>query len=172
MPDYNQSKIYKIINEELPNLVYYGSTTRTLNKRLSCHNNKFNRCSSKALFSVGTPEIILLENYPCETKEELLKRERYWIEGNQCVNHCIPYRTQKETIELKKQYQQYNKEQLAEYYKQWIQDNKQTLNKKFECECGGQYTHKHITTHFKTKKHKEFISLKKPFLDANGVHQN
>ena len=174
MPNYQQSKIYKIINEELKGLVYYGSTTRTLKHRFKGHkdDSKIKNCSSKALFSVGTPEIILLELYPCSSKADLLKRERYWIEGNECVNHNIPYRTQKENIELKKQYQQDNKEQLAEYIKQYRQDNKQTLNEKFECECGGQYTHKHITTHFKTKKHKEFISLKKPLLDAIGVHQN
>ena len=168
IPDYQQGKIYKIINHELPNLIYYGSTTRTLNNRFSRHKNKYNNCSSKIMFSVGTPEIILLEEYPCETKQELEERERYYIEGNECVNHYIPCRTKKEYYEdnkeklneQSKQYKQDNKEQLVEYFKQYRQDNKQTLNEKFECECGGQYTHKHITTHFKTKKHIAFASVK------------
>ena len=163
IPDYQQGKIYKLINHELPNLVYYGSTTQTLNKRLQCHKDDSKRTnnSSKIMFSIGCPEIILLEYYPCETKQELEAKEREWIEGNECVNHYIPGRTQKETIELKKQYQQDNKEQLAEYYKQWRQDNKQTLNKKTDCHCGGKYTYQNKAQHKKTKKHIAFIELNK-----------
>jgi hypothetical protein len=41
-------------------------------------------------------EIILIENYPCETKEELHKRERHFIESMQCVNKVIPTRTHKD----------------------------------------------------------------------------
>ena len=120
IPDYQQGKIYKIINHELPNLIYYGSTTRTLNNRFSRHKNKYNNCSSKIMFSVGTPEIILLEEYPCETKQELEERERYYIEGNECVNHYIPCRT-------KKEYYEDNKEKLNEQSKQYKQDNKEKL---------------------------------------------
>ena len=148
MRDYNQSKIYKIINEELKGLVYYGSTTAPLKQRYTEHKSKSNNCSSKIMFSVGTPEIILLEEYPCSSKEELIKRERYWIEGNECVNHHIPGRTLKE----------------------YRDDNKNLINKqmseKNNCECGGKYTYGHKSVHMKTKKHIKFISLKKPLLDA------
>mgnify|MGYP003656080151 CR=1 FL=1 len=146
MPDYQQAKIYKIVNHELKGLVYYGSTTATLKKRFSQHKTSLN-CSSKALFSVGYPEIILLEYYPCETKQELEERERVWIEGNECVNKYITGRTAKEHKELKK-----------EYYKQYRQDNNEQRKEKFDCECGGKYTHTNISIHLKSKKHIMFSS--------------
>ena len=33
-------------------------------------------------------------------------------------------------------------------------------NTKINCECGGKFTHKHKTTHFKSCKHQEFIKNK------------
>ena len=168
MPDYQHGKIYKIINEELKGLVYYGSTTETLKQRFSKHKSSLN-CSSKTLFSVGYPEIILLEDYPCETKADLLKRERYWIKGNECINCQIPGRTQK-------QHYQDNKEKIVEYKKQHYQDNKKQIElkskEKFECECGGKYTYSSKSRHMKSKKHIKFISSKQSFVDAIGVHQN
>ena len=38
--------------------------------------------------------IILLETVKCNSKDELLQRERYWIESTTCVNKYIPSRTQ------------------------------------------------------------------------------
>jgi hypothetical protein len=184
MPDYNNGKIYKIVNSEMPNLVYIGSTTQKLNIRLQGHKDKSNKCTSKALFEHGQPEIILLEDYPCETKTELEKRERYWIEGNQCVNTKIPCRTNKEyrednkekIIETSKVYRQDNKEKLNEYRKTYYQDNnekikenakayrlnnKEKINERhninFECDCGGRYTHNNKAKHNKSKKHQAFI---------------
>ena len=177
IPDYQQGKIYKLINHELPNLVYYGSTTQTLNKRLQCHKDDSKRTnnSSKIMFSIGCPEIILLEYYPCETKQELEAKEREWIEGNECVNHYIPGRTQKETIELKKQHYQDNKEIYKLKNKKYRQDNNEKIkekrnekrNEKTDCECGGKYIYSSKSRHIKSKKHIKFISLKKPLLDVD-----
>ena len=38
-------------------------------------------------------KIELLEDYPCENKEQLLKREGYYIQNNDCVNRCVAGRT-------------------------------------------------------------------------------
>jgi hypothetical protein len=46
--------------------------------------------------------IVLLEDYPCETKDQLLARERYYIENNICVNKIITTRTPKEYREKNK----------------------------------------------------------------------
>ena len=35
--DYSKGKIYKLTNEDMPDLVYYGSTIRTLKERLRGH---------------------------------------------------------------------------------------------------------------------------------------
>tara|TARA_R110000772_G_scaffold102128_1_gene202772 strand:- start:816 stop:1334 length:519 start_codon:yes stop_codon:yes gene_type:complete len=166
MPDYQQAKIYKLINYELKGLVYYGSTTQTLNERFSSHksDSKTKNKSSKIMFSLGSPEIILLEYYPCSSKEELEARERVWVEGNECVNHNIPGRTGKE-------YHEDNKEKILEYKKQWREDNKETLTEKFDCQCGGKYTQANKSGHLKTKKHKEFISSTQPVVDVDHVNQ-
>ena len=38
-----------------------------------------------------------MESVPCETKNELHKRERYHIEKNVCVNKVVPLRTKHES---------------------------------------------------------------------------
>lgn len=35
--------------------------------------------------------------------------------------------------------------------------NKDKLNQKFECECGGSYAHKHKSQHMATAKHQKYI---------------
>ena len=50
-------------------------------------------------------KIELIENYCCECKEELLRREGHYIRENECVNKLIAGRT-------KKEYKSENKEKL------------------------------------------------------------
>ena len=52
-------------------------------------------------YGINNTDIILVESYPCENKNELHSRERYYIENNNCVNKIIPTRTSKE---FKKEY--------------------------------------------------------------------
>jgi DNA polymerase III delta prime subunit len=49
--------------------------------------------------------IILIEDFPCERREQLLSRERWWIDNSDCVNKNLPTRTSKE-------YYQDNKEEI------------------------------------------------------------
>ena len=168
MPDYQQGKIYKLINHELKGLVYYGSTAQTLKKRLQCHkyDSKRRNNSSKIMFSVGYPEIILLEYYPCETKQELEARERVFIEGNECVNIEIPGRT-------KNEWNEDNKEKRKEKSKQYYIDNKEKLNEKrsekTDCQCGGKYTQANKSVHLKSKKHIKFSTQQD--VDVDHVNQ-
>lgn len=108
MVNYQESKIYKIVDNTTGN-VYYGSTTeKYLSSRLSGHrfNFKKNRPgSANDIIKNDDYDMILLELFPCNNKDELLKRERYWIENNKCVNIKIPYRTQKERYDIKKEEQ-------------------------------------------------------------------
>ena len=115
MPNYQNSKIYKLVNDEMPNKIYYGSTIqKNLCDRLSGHkrDSKKKNPSSKPLFEYGKVKIILVENYPCNTKDELLKRERFYIENNDCINHKIPSRTRKE-------HYQDNKEEIIKKNQEW-----------------------------------------------------
>jgi len=182
---YANGKIYKLVNEEL-GLTYYGSTTLTLNKRFSSHKSySSNNLTSKHLFEKGQVKIILVEDYPCNEKIDLLKRERYYIENNECVNKNIPSRTIKESNKnwfdnnknyqkeyrennkeykkkTNKEYHENNKKKLNEYSSKYRQKNKEILNKKskekFNCICGGQYIKAHKSRHLKSKKHQTFLN--------------
>ena len=181
MVNYQEGKIYKIINDKMPNLVYYGSTCNTFHKRMAQH--KELTCSSRVLFEYGNPQIILVEKYPCNDKMELTQRERFYIENNDCVNKCIPGQTRKEYKEFnkekialqKKQYHENNKEHLSVKHNEWLKNNKEHIstynneykktnkekiqlqkNKKTDCQCGGKYTHSHQARHFKSQKHLKY----------------
>ena len=143
--DYSKGKIYKLTTIHNPDLVYYGSTVNPLYKRKGSHKSYFkcNRldCLSYKLFELGIDdvEITLVENVNCNTKEELHKRERFYIENNNCVNKFIPTRTIKEyrkqnyeqnkdkIKESSKEYREQNKDKTKQYQKEYREKNKDTL---------------------------------------------
>ncbi len=94
MVNYQNGKIYKIYNDTIPNKYYYGSTTQILTKRLYHHKSKKNNTSSKILKNENM-KIVLVELFPCNSKMELEKRERYYIKNNECINKNIPTRNLK-----------------------------------------------------------------------------
>ena len=146
---YHRGKIYKIVSN-CCNDIYIGSTTETtLAKRLSKHRGMFknwksgkgNYVSSYKIFEQSHYDIVLIETYKCESKDELHSRERYWIENTaNCINKYIPTRTDKE------------------YYTAHQKEIKEHANQKSDCECGGKYTTANKSKHCKTKKHLAFIN--------------
>ena len=91
MPNYQDSKIYKIFSVSDPTLCYYGSTTQKyLCSRIATHlvayrSGKFNT-SAKIIFDKGDYSYSLVENFPCNNKQELEKKEHEYITNNPCVN--------------------------------------------------------------------------------------
>jgi len=115
MPDYSKGRIYKLVCDD-PELIYYGSTIQKyLSKRF--HQHKEMKCSSKALFEAGGCKIILVENYPCKTKDELIARERYYIENFKCVNKIVCGRTQKEMYQIPEWREAKKKYNRERYYR-------------------------------------------------------
>ena len=172
MPNYNCGKIYKIINDKLPDLIYIGSTVQALSNRLCEHrknakNNEIN-LTSKQLFKIGKPKIILIENFSCDSKEELLKRERYYIESIECVNKNIPTRTSQE-------YYQDNKELIIkksiDYYNNHSHDISIKRKVLITCECGVKITKACLLNHKKSNKHKEIIEIKNQIFKKNIQQQ-
>jgi hypothetical protein len=109
MVNYNNGKIYKIVCNTT-GLVYIGSTTKNkLCERLTQHKSRFKKYnegdnikySSFLVLENNNYNIILIENYKCNNKDELTARERYYIEKIECVNSVIPGRTRKERDNLK-----------------------------------------------------------------------
>lgn len=139
MPDYGKGKIYKIVCNT-SGKCYVGSTVKArLCDRLSGHvyEHKMNNSKNTKSFEIiegGNYDIVLIENFPCSTKEELHARERHWIESLECVNRYIPTRTTKEyqdankdDIKAKKQkYRAENKDKI----KEWYHANKNQLKEK------------------------------------------
>jgi ribosome-interacting GTPase 1 len=153
---YNNGKIYKIEHiYKTDSDIYIGSTTKKLlYNRLERHIEDYNlyksnnKCVSKInsfllfdKYGVDNIKITLLENVNVETKNELLKREAYYIKSIKCVNKVVPLRT-------KKEYRDDTKEHIKEYSQQYYQDNKEKLKTKCECICGSTYTLNHKSDHF------------------------
>jgi adenosine/AMP kinase len=84
---YQNGKIYKLkcINPNISKEEYVGHTTqRYLNTRLIQHRSSANKNDSKVYTVMkGTGihnwQIYLLENYPCNSANEIRAREQYWI---------------------------------------------------------------------------------------------
>jgi len=92
--DYSQGKIYKIVCNKT-GLVYIGSTSSSLETRLKGHENDCKRYLNKktnhlisSIFVIVNNDykIELIENYPCNNKQELIKREYYYIDNIDCIN--------------------------------------------------------------------------------------
>ena len=143
MPNYQNSKIYKLVCDN-PDLIYIGSTVQMLCNRLSSHHQYYKKnknISSTKLFEFGNVKIILLEKIPCECKEELLKRERYYLENFDCVNRIKrPIITQEERNEnnkrafntetnkqFQKEYHAKNKDKKKEYDRMRYNENKKKI---------------------------------------------
>lgn len=96
---YQRGKIYKLICNTT-NKCYIGSTCEDrLCKRIQKHKDSYRRyqkgtynyTSSYEIFANNNYDILLVENYPCNSKDELHSRERYWIENTEnCVNRGNP----------------------------------------------------------------------------------
>jgi group I intron endonuclease len=99
---YANGKIYRLVNS-VDNEVYVGSTCLSLAKRLYAHKQKakqdIERRVYKHLNEIGfeNVSIVLVEEFPCENKMQLERRERHWIdELKPTLNKRIPTRTDKE----------------------------------------------------------------------------
>ena len=172
--DYSKGKIYKIICNITGN-IYIGSTINDLSVRLAKH--KCDSHSSKEILENNDYQILLIEEYPCKSKEELLWRERYWIENNNCVNVKKPIITEEELMEKKrkiakeqylkrpieykeykkkydKEYREKNNEKKKENNKEYYEKNKEEII----CECGCITTKFNKSRHIKSLKHKQLIN--------------
>ena len=177
MPDYSEAKIYKIIDNTNDN-IYIGSTCQKLSQRLSEHvrhyksykeSKRQNYMSSFKIIENGDYDIILIKEYNCESKEQLLKKERYYIEKYQCINKNIPGRKKQEyskeyyennknvLIKKMKEYREANKDVMKQYYENNKDLIKERQSKPYDCICGSEIQIHEKSRHLKTKKHINFI---------------
>ena len=132
---YQNGKIYKIVDNGY-NKTYYGSTVETLSNRMSKHRAmyKYNQKQKHnyTVFSifdeygVENCKIELVELCPCNSKDELEKREGELIKANECVNKYIPKDPNQYEKELERcrNYKSEHKEELKEKNKEYYETNK------------------------------------------------
>lgn len=180
MVNYQLGKIYKIVDMTNEN-VYIGSTCEpTLARRLAGHiqhykrylNNKAPFVSSFDIIANGNYDIELIENFPCDNKDELHAREGYYAKLIPCVNRAVAGRTQQQYYQDKKdviqEYREKNKEKLQQQNKQYRLNNKDRLREydkernsiQTVCECGGSYTGSRLKRHQATAKHLNYLQNK------------
>jgi hypothetical protein len=145
--NFENPKIYALSSPHT-NLLYIGSTCMSLGLRLRNHQELYKqfikgshnrKCSAFKLFELGFEDVRIETIDECEDiccKKALLKKERFWIENNNCVNKNIPSRTALESskahyynhIEEKKQYYIDNREKRIQYAKDYIKANQEKYN--------------------------------------------
>jgi hypothetical protein len=187
MPNYQNSMIYKLCcNDPTINDCYIGSTinfkVRKSQHKSYCNNENrpsYNNYKYQFIREHGGFEnwsMILIENFSCDTKLELHKRERYWLEKlGATLNKNIPSRTNKESSKIYREnhkeelnekskiYRENRKEEISEYLKIYHENHKEKRNEKkmekITCECGSIHTRSGKSNHLKSKKHKAFLNI-------------
>lgn len=190
---YQKGKIYKIVPKyQNEDMCYIGSTCMTLKKRMISHISNFktkqNRTnktntSYKMLerYGIENCDILLIEDFPCNSKIELYLREAYHISQNpHCVNVMTPILTEEErrqkNIERTKDYRLKNSEIVKEkdkkryhrqrteegkkyhqdFNKKWFEKNKSKYQNNLSCDCGGKYSFYYFKKHQSTKCHNQW----------------
>ncbi len=134
MSKYKSGKIYTIRYKQDNDLVYVGSTTqelcrRMINHRYDCRNE---RCKNMILYKTINEKsngcwddwyIELYEDFPCERREQLLKREGEIIREIGTLNQIVSGRTHKEYFEE-------NKEKVKQYQKKYKEKNQENIKEK------------------------------------------
>ena len=191
MNRYENGKIYQIcdIGYEMR---YIGSTCQSLSRRFSIHKEKciayqkgkadcdrrVNQIFDK--FGIENCEIELIEDFPCQSKAELLKREGHHIRNFDCVNKIISVRTPQEWIEdnterhkqskqnywvenhdyllyQKQIYRQLNPDIIKRNGQEYYQKKKDILSERKQCGCGKYFTVGHIRRHEKSQIHQNWL---------------
>ena len=179
--NYQNTIIYKIVckNLEIKDC-YVGNTTdfirRKQEHKSACNNLNNHKKHDLKIYNFinkngGWNNFVMLEieKFPCSDGNEARARERYHLEQlNANLNCVVPARTKKEyrinnveEIKLyKQQYRELNREQISLYNKQYRENNTEQIKFKYDCDCGGRYTHQNISLHLKTKKHLAYLAEK------------
>ena len=144
MDRYQKGKIYQIVDNGY-NMFYIGSTCCELSARLAQHRmhyKQFNKMQRTTRFTVynifdkygaENCKIELIENFPCEHRAELLKREGFYTRSMECVNKQIPDRTREEYCATHKEemkatrmkYIKENREKMKAMYARYYEEHKE-----------------------------------------------
>jgi hypothetical protein len=172
---YSSGKIYKIVNN-IDQLIYVGSTIKSLSQRFSVHKCEAKRSPNIKLYKhfakhgIDHFEIILIKLFPCNNRTELdIEEERIKIRLNAQLNTNRAHQTSEQ---LKEQIKEYQKEYQNEYY----QNNRAKIrlrnNERLFCTyCGKTYAKANKSRHCKTKWHKFCVQLNKSKISTDEKYE-
>lgn len=138
MPDYSQAKIYKLKSASTPN-IYVGSTCKTIDERFNKHKKNYryylkNKDDPNAKWTafIRSYDVLkyddctveLIEEFPCQSKRQLIAREAHYIRTlPHVINVVIPDRTPEE-------YYIANRQRISERKKQYYLENKDYIKQR------------------------------------------
>jgi hypothetical protein len=137
MVNYQNGKIYKIVCN-ITGEVYVGSTTLELSQRLADHRMDYGKflkgkhmyMTSFDIIERGDCDIVLLEKVPCNSRAELLQRERHYFDTIECINRLKPYVSEEEATEKRYSWNNAHIELVRQYKAKYRRENQQTLNER------------------------------------------
>jgi hypothetical protein len=185
---YASSSIYKVVDNAYT-MCYYGSTTQQLSMRMTKHRmhyKLFAEGKSKGRFSVfdifdahgvENCKIELVEECPCESIEQLNKREGFYIQNNECVNKRVAGQTvpewrsanrdhvrqmqadwrsanQEHVKQIIADWRSANQEHVKQTNADWKSANRERLQEKVTCDvCGGVCSRQCLGRHKRSEMH-------------------
>ena len=177
MVNYQEGKIYTIRCKIDTSLIYVGSTCCSLYKRWNGHKTDYNKGEKtsplfKSMYEKGIENfyIELYEEYPCDNKEQLNRKEGEIIRAIGTLNHQIAGRTfneylienKEKVLNICKKYRENHKEQKKETDRLYRENNKEKIKDRktelYKCECGCSFQRDNIARHNKSKFHLDFIA--------------
>ena len=170
-PEINDYVFYKIINDDLPEYVYIGSTgcfyKRKQSHKDDCDNpnsKKYNLKLYQTIRENGGWEkwnmVIIDKGEQMTLTDTRIKEEKLRKEYNGNLNMVKAYTSTEEKKEYLNEYRQDNKQIINEKAKYYYQANKKYFNEKwrekFTCECGAIFNINNLSRHKKSLKHQQF----------------
>lgn len=163
---YTNGKIYRLYCKD--GHYYYGSTTSSLLTRFASHKyaikNKTHSGDFVYFFDIPLDEIFieLIENFPCNTKEELLEKENAYIQLHRnnplCLNTYQSYQSEQNKKEYDKQYHIEYKEKHNDTIIQYTANHRQEAIER--------------TKKYRAEHHEEILTKEAEYREANRALLN
>jgi hypothetical protein len=136
---------------------YIGSTCKHVEYRLEQHRQIGNKTSSRPIIDRKNFECIILESVICDSKAELLYRERHFIETEpNVVNKCRPIITVEERKASVLAYEHAH----PDYFQKYRDDHKEHWQSTYVCECKVSCRLINRNRHERSTQHKTYIKTK------------
>jgi len=152
MPNYQQTKIYKIVSNQTDK-IYVGSTCQPyLSSRMNGHRHDYknpdtrSQCESVQIMKYKDAKIRLIENYPCCSREEQLMREQFFIDTMKCVNKYASYTSPEDLAKWRQEWTKNNPEKMK-VHREKMKVKKNTCPLCY-CKLAIQHQARHIKTCF------------------------